>query len=334
MLTTTARIVRFHRAGAPEVLQLENLPIPQPGKDEVRLRIKAFGLNRSETLFREGHYVVQPDFPSKIGYEASGVVEAVGPGVDCRLVGKTFSTIPNFHVGQYGVYGEVAVVPLTSLAAYPDTLTPEEGASIWMQYLTAYGALVHLAHVTNDDFVVLPAASSSVAIAAMEIVKAEGGKSIGITRTAKKKNELLSLGFDHVIVSDDEDVVQRAADITDGRGARIVFDPILGSGFEALVQTAAYKGTYFVYGLLDPRPTPYPSGPALARALSVRAWAIPELFNDAQAMKQATDYVRDQLQKGKLKPKIAKTFKLGQIVEAHRYLESNDQIGKIVVTVE
>ncbi|MDL2410739.1 zinc-dependent alcohol dehydrogenase family protein [Rhizobium calliandrae] len=240
-MSKTAKFVQFHRLGGPEVLQVEDLPIPQPGKDEVRLRIKAFSLNRAEALFREGHYVVQPQFPSKLGYEASGVVEAVGPGVNEKLVGKVFSTIPNFSFSRYGVYGEVAVVPVTSLAAYPDNLTPEEAASIWMQYLTAYGALVHLGHVANRDFVLLPAASSSTAIAAMEVVNAEGGIAIGITRSAKKKAELLSLGYDHVIVSDVEDVVKRVADITDGKGARIIYDPILGSGIEILARTLLTK---------------------------------------------------------------------------------------------
>ncbi|AYG64219.1 MULTISPECIES: zinc-dependent alcohol dehydrogenase family protein [Rhizobium] len=333
-MPTTARIVQFHRLGGPEVLQVETLPIPEPGKDEVRLRIKAFALNRAEALFRQGHYLIQPQFPSRLGYEAAGMVEAVGPGVDESLIGKVFNTVPNFSFSRYGVYGEVAMVPVTSLGAYPDKLTPEEGASIWMQYLTAYGALVHLGHVANGDFVLLPAASSSTAIAAMEVVNAEGGKAIGITRSAKKKAELLSLGYDHVIVSNDEDVVKRVADITDGNGARIIYDPVLGSGMEILARAAAYKGIYFAYGLLDLRPTPFPVWPTMSKALTLRGWAFPELFRDAEALQKAKDYIFKHLSDGILKPKIARVFALDQIVEAHRFMDSNDQIGKIIVRVE
>ncbi|WFU04624.1 zinc-dependent alcohol dehydrogenase family protein (plasmid) [Rhizobium sp. CB3171] len=309
------------------------MPIPNPGPDEVRLRIKAFALNRAEALFRQGHYIIQPQFPSKLGYEASGVVEAVGPGVDESLIGKVFNTIPNFSFSSYGVYGEVAVVPVTALGTYPDHLTPEQGASIWMQYLTAYGALVHIANVAHGDFVMLPAASSSTAIAAMEVVKAEGGTAIGITRTAKKKADLLSLGYEHVIVSDDEDVVKRATEITDGRGARIIFDPVLGSGIEALAQVAACQGIYFAYGLLDQRPTPFPVWSTMSKALTLRGWAFPELFREPEALQKAKEYIFKHLSDGTLRPQIAKVFALDQIDEAHRFMDSNDQIGKIVVRI-
>lgn len=314
-------------------MKVEELPIPEPGKDEVRLRVGAFALNRAEALFRKGYYIIQPQFPSKLGYEASGVVEAVGPGVDTSLIGKSFSTLPNFNFGSHGVYGEVAVVPVTALTPYPEILSPEEAASIWMQYLTAYGAMIHLGAVARGDFVVLPAASSSIALAAMEMVKAEGAISIGLTRTAKKKADLLSLGFDHVIVSNDEDVVKRVDKITGGKGARIIFDPVLGKGIEALAQTAAYKGIYFAYGLLDLSPTPYPVWPAMMNALSIRAFGISEILKDAEVMTKATNYIFERLSDGRFRPKIAKIFKLDEIVEAHRYMESNNQIGKIVVKV-
>src|SRR6202000_112739 len=114
-----------------------------------------------------------PVFPSKIGYEAAGVVEAVGIGVDQSLIGKKYSTTPNHSVGRDGVYGEVAIVPVYTLAAYPEKLSPIEAAAIWMQYLTAYTGLIHLGKVAAGDFVVITAASSSVGIAAIQTAKAE-----------------------------------------------------------------------------------------------------------------------------------------------------------------
>ena len=187
MATETVKIVRFHQVGSAEVLQLDELPIPEPGAGEVRLRVKAIGLNRAEVMFRQGKYLVAPKFPSKLGYEASGVVEAVGPGVDRAWLGKTVSTVPAFPADKYGVYGEVAIVPASALAEYPAHLSFEEGTSIWMQYLTAYGALVMHGKAAKGDFVLLTAASSSVGLAAIEIVKAENGVSIAATRTSRKK---------------------------------------------------------------------------------------------------------------------------------------------------
>src|SRR5271169_6749153 len=147
MATKTAKIVRFHSLGGPEVLKIEEEAIPQPGKGEALLNVQAIGLNRAEVMFRQGRYLETPVLPSKLGYEAAGVVTAVGPDVDKSWLGKKASTVPAFLMTQYGVYGEVAIVPASALAVYPEKLTPEEGTSIWMQYLTAYGALITNARI-------------------------------------------------------------------------------------------------------------------------------------------------------------------------------------------
>ena len=206
----TVKIVRFHRTGGPEVLQLDELPLPAPAAGEVRLGVKAIGLNRAEVMFRMGRYLVEPILPSKLGYEASGIVEAVGPGVDQTWIGKTVSTVPVFAANAYGVYGEVAIVPVHALAVYPGKLSYEEGTSIWMQYITAYGALVVQGRLAKGDFVLITAASSSVGIAAIEIAKAEGAIGIATTRTSRKKAELLALGAAHVIATEEEDLVARS----------------------------------------------------------------------------------------------------------------------------
>ena len=105
MPNDAAKIVRFHQTGGPEVLRIDTLPLPEPAAGEVRLRVKAIGLNRAEVMFRMGRYLVEPKLPSKLGYEASGVVEAVGPDVDRDWIGKTVSTVPAFPANEYGVYG-------------------------------------------------------------------------------------------------------------------------------------------------------------------------------------------------------------------------------------
>src|SRR5215467_14319994 len=185
-----ARIVLFHKIGPPEVLQLDELPLPITGDAEVRLRVKDIGLNRAEVHFRQGRYRLPTVIPSKIGYEASGIVESVGRDVNRSWLGKTVSTVPAFPANKYGVYGEVAIVPATAIAEYPAHLSFEEGTSIWMPYLTAYGALIREGKLLKDDFVLITAASSSVGIAAIEIAKAEGAISIATTRSGRKKAKL------------------------------------------------------------------------------------------------------------------------------------------------
>ena len=333
MPESTAKFVRFHQTGAAEVLKIEDLPIPEPGEGEVRLRVKAIGLNRAEVMFRMGQYLVDPILPSKLGYEASGVIDAVGPGVDQGLVGKTVSTTPAFAANAYGVYGEVAIVPLIAIAEYPPQLTPEEGTSIWMQYLTAYGALVHFGKLAKGDFVLITAASSSVGVAAIEMVKAEGGIAIATTRTKAKRDVLLGAGADHVIVTEDNDLVARVKEITGGKGVRLVFDPIGGPGLDQLATATAENGMIFEYGALSTEPTPYPLFTALGNFLTIRGYTVFEVLRDAAIRVPAERYVYDRIVSGDFKPRIDKVFKLAEIVEAHRYMESNAQIGKIVVTV-
>jgi NADPH:quinone reductase-like Zn-dependent oxidoreductase len=332
-MSNTVKIVRFHKTGPAEVLQFDELPLPGPGPGEIRLRVKALGLNRAEIMFRNGQYLETPVFPAKNGYEAAGIIEATGPDVDASWIGKTVSTVPGtFKLNDHGVYGEVAVVPLHGIAEYPSTLSYEQGASIWMQYLTAYGALIWLGQVAKGDFVVITAASSSVGIAAIEMVKVEGAISIAVTRTAAKKAELLKLGADHVIVTDEEDLVARVNEITLGKGARIVFDPIGGKILESLAAATAYQGIIFEYGALAPEPTTYPLFAALAKGLTIRGYTLFELTSKP-VFPKAKQYIFDHLASGAFRPIIAKMFPFAEIVGAHRYMESNAQLGKIVVTL-
>jgi NADPH:quinone reductase-like Zn-dependent oxidoreductase len=327
-----SQAIRFHKIGGPENLVMEALPPREPGDGEARLRVAAVGLNRAEAVFMRGQYFEQPVLPSRIGYEASGVVEAVGPGVDKAWIGKTVATIPGFSMSQYGVLGEEAIVPATAMAEYPARLSQVEAASIWMQYLTAYGALVKHGRIGPGDYAVITAASSSVGLAAIQIVKAEGAKAIAATRKSAKSAELISLGADHVIATEEEDLPGRVKEITEGKGARIIFDPVGGPFVEQLAAAATPLGTIFEYGWLSQQPTPFPLA-ALGKGLSIRGYSLMELRRDPAALKEATKYVYDRLQGGRFVPKIAKTFPFAQSADAYRYLESNAQVGKVVITI-
>lgn len=327
------KIVRFHEVGGPEVLRIEEGPSKQPGKGEARLRVQAVGLNRAESLFMRGQYFEQPKLPAGLGYEAAGVVEAVGPDVDKNWVGKAVATIPAFSMNAYAMLGEEVIAPAAALGEYPAKLSAVEGAATWMQYLTANGALIAIAHLAKGDFVLIPAASSSVGIAAIEIAKAEGAISIATTRKSNKKAELLSLGADHVIATEEEDIVARVKEITGGKGARVIFDPVAGPFLEKLAETAALGGIVFEYGALSMQPTPFPLRTALGKGLSIRGYSVLEITFNPEKLAVAKKYVYDRLADGRFHPKIAKTFPFAQTVEAYKYLESNAQVGKIVITV-
>jgi NADPH:quinone reductase-like Zn-dependent oxidoreductase len=326
-----SKIVRIHEQGPPEVLRIEDLEVGAPAAGEVLVRIEAIGLNRSEAAFRAGLYPVRPRLPSPMGYEACGVIEAVGDDVKGLEPGQRVCVLPTYRLGEYGVYAERAIVPARSVMPAPPGLTAIEAASIWMQYLTAM-AIIEVAQATVGDYVIIRAASSSVGLAAMQLANWAGATPIAATRRSTKRQALLDQGAKHVIATEESDLVDEVMKITGGRGARIVFDPVGGPYVETLAQAMAVDGTLFIYGGLSGQPTIHPHWPAAFKNLSIRGWVASTIWNHPERFARAKALVSRGLAEGKLEPVIARTFELDEIVQAHRFLESNEQIGKIVVT--
>ena len=304
--------LRFNRLGGPEVLQLEEIAERQPAAGEVSLTVQAVGLNRAESMYYHGVYMEQPNLPSGLGYEAVGIVSAVGPGVDGSLTGKRFGTIPGYSMNRYPVLAEKAVVPTNVLAPIPETFSAAEGAAVWMQFCTAYGALVAFGKVSSGDFVIITAASSSVGLAAIQIVKAQGGISIATTSTAAKRDQLAALGADHVIVTADEDLVARVGEITGGKGARIVFDPVGGDYINTLAQATANGGNIFLYGMLSGKPTPFPMT-AFGRKIAMFGYTFNEL-RDTPECDPMVKYIYDHLADGSFKPEISRSFSFARSI--------------------
>lgn len=325
------KAVRFHKLGGPEVLQVEEVPVRHPKAGEVAIDVEAVGLNRAESMYYRGNYSQQPEFPSGLGYEPVGIVTAVGEGVDSSLIGKRIGTIPTYSMYRYPVLGEKAVVPADNVVELPPSLSSVEGAAVWMQYPTAYGALVEFAKVGPGDAVLLTAATSSVGLAAIQVVKAQGAISIATTRTSAKKQLLLDLGADNVIATQEEDLAARVREITDGKLARVAFDAIGGSYIDTLAQAVAPEGTIYLYGLLSEEANSYPVS-AFFKCISLTGYMMhqvttPERFD---SMKR---YVYEHLANGSFKPRVDRTFPFEQAADAYRYLESNQQVGKVVITL-
>ncbi|SIO36802.1 NADPH:quinone reductase [Singulisphaera sp. GP187] len=328
-----ARVVRFYEIGGPEVLKIEQVEVPPPGKGEIQIAVKALGLNRAESMFRSGQYIEHPRLPARNGYEAAGTVTAVGEGVKGFKVGDVVSTIPAFSLNEYGVYGDLVNVPAYAVAHHAASLSWEQAASIWMQYMTAYGALIDIAGLKAGEAVVIPAASSSVGLAAIQIANRVGAIPIALTRGSSKRQALLNAGASEVIVTDEQDLVKEIRGITGGKGARVVFDPVGGPTVAKLVKVMTPSGILFLYGALSPEPTPLPVLEVLGHSLTIRGYILPEITTDPVRLERGKQFVNQGLASGSLKPIIAKTFPFEEIVEAHRYMESNQQVGKIVVTV-
>ncbi|AWS43528.1 zinc-dependent alcohol dehydrogenase family protein [Streptosporangium sp. 'caverna'] len=328
-----ARTVRFHEIGGPEVMRLEDLEPGEPGPGEVRIRVDAIGVNRAEALFRSGQYIEPVKrLPARLGSEAAGVIEAVGPEVTGFETGQAISVVPNFSQNDYGVYAERAIVPATALLHRPDHVDAVSGAAVWMPYLTAYGAMVEVGRMRAGDVAVVNAASSSVGLAAIHTAIRVGAAPVAITRTRAKKQQLIDEGAAEVIVSDEEDVAERVLELTGGKGAEYVFDAVAGPGVVDLARAVAADGTLFLWGALSGQPTPYPGFDLGMPALNMRTYTMLEIARNPGRLRRAAAFVASGLRGGAFRPVVDRVFPLEKVVQAHRHMESNTQFGKIVVT--
>ncbi|WP_327317985.1 zinc-dependent alcohol dehydrogenase family protein [Streptomyces sp. NBC_01235] len=329
---TSARAVLFHELGGPDVLTVEEVELPAPGPGEVLVRVEALALNRAEALFRSGGYYYQPTLPgSRNGYEAAGHVEAVGEGVTAFAPGDPVLSAGNFELGAHGVYGDRVLLPETSLVPRPAGTDPVTAAAVWLTYTTAYGALVERAGMSPGDRVLITGGSSGVGTAAIQVARRAGAVPIVTTRTEAKRQRLYDLGAEHVVVSDDEDVVKETRRLTGGQGVDIVLDAIGGAGFAALGEAVVQDGTLVSYGWLDQQPILLPR----RWPLTVHGYANFVVTGIPDGRRRAAHYIGSGLADGTLRPVVAEVFDgLDRIRDAHRLMESNTHTGKIVVRVE
>ncbi|CDX61331.1 Alcohol dehydrogenase zinc-binding domain protein [Mesorhizobium plurifarium] len=327
-----ARVVRFHTHGGPEVLRIEDVEVPPPGPGEVRISVKALGLNRAEASMRKGSYIETPALPSGLGLEAAGIVEAAGAGLEGLALGDAVSVIPPRSMARWPTYGELVSFPAELVVKHPPSLTFETAAATWMQYLTAYGALIDIARLRPGEPVVITAASSSVGLAAIQIANTIGAMPVAVTRTSAKKAALLDAGAAHAVALAEEDLEARLREIAP-HGVRVVLDPVGGPLFTPLTAAMARGGILLEYGGISPEPTPFPLLEVLAKTLTLRGYLVHEITGDPTRLEAAKRFILDGLASGALKPIISRTFPFEAIAEAHRFLEGGEQFGKVVVVV-
>lgn len=328
------RAARFHETGGPQVLRIEPVASPSRGPGDVLIRTRAIGLNRAEALFRAGTYIETPVFPAGLGLEASGIVEAIGSDVRSFAVGDAVSVVPPISMVSAPVHAELIAYPARLVVKNAQGQSFVEAAATWMAYLTAYGALIGGAGLQAGDTVAITAASSSVGLAAIQIAAMVGARPIAITRTVEKRAALLAAGAAHVVTASDGRIDHQLEAIAGKNGIRVVFDAVGGPQVEALAQTMAPEGLLIAYGGLSPDPTPFPLFAALGKQLTMRGYLVHDVTADTERLEAAISFVRAGLAAGALKPVVARTFAFDDIAEAHRYLESGDHFGKIVVTMD
>lgn len=326
-----SRVVRFHSLGGPDVLRLEEREIPEPDAGEVLIKVEAIGLNRADVMFRTGRYLEKATFPSQMGFEASGTVLATGHGVEGIRGGDAVGVLPGFDISKYGTYADHAVIPQAYVLPQPQGLTNVQAAGLWMAYLTAYGGLVEAGRLMANNWVAISAASSSVGLAAIQIARQAGARPIAITLTSAKRNALMEAGAYAVIATQEEPLEQRLLEHTGGR-LNCAFDAVGGPQVVDLAEAMAPGGHIVIHGALSPEGTPFPLKLALRKSLTFRGYVYTEVTKNTNCLARAQDFIAQGIDSGTLRPHIDRTFPLDEVIDAHRYLESNQQFGKVVLT--
>ena len=320
------KAILFDQLGGPEVMKLGDTPVPEVRKGKVLIKNHAIGINFADTRFRQGTYVTRPKLPDTPGLEAAGVVEAVGEGVE--------NIKPGARVAAIGMrtYAEYSLVSAAQLMPIPDSVSFEEGAAFPIQTLTAYH-LLHTCHqTTQGQTVLVHSAAGGVGVVAMQIAKAAGAHVIGTVSSDNKADLAKQYGADAVINYETHDFAEEAKKLTDGKGVDLILDAIGEPTFAKGLKCLTPFGHAILYGQAGGSPKPLDVFGLFQNSLKVSCFglytasAIPELHQ--KGIQQSFKLMEE----GKLKLLIGKNFPLAEAAEAHRFMESRQSVGKLVLT--
>lgn len=330
------------RHGPPDVFDLRESPDPVPATDEVRIRVRAAGINFADVLARLGLYPDAPPPPCVVGYEVAGRIDAIG------------AAVTGFHEGdrvlaltRFGGYADLVTVPAAQVFHFPDALSDAEAAAVPVNYLTAALALYKMAALASGETVLIHNAGGGVGIAATQLARLRRAIVIG-TASPAKHAALRSFGVEHAIDYRSADVAAAVRDLTNGRGVDVILDPIGGRSFISSYRMLAPLGRLVIFGLSAAAPgerrswlrvfgawmaTPrFDPLSLINRNRGVFGLHLGHLWEQRRQLAGLMDLLLSELRAGRIAPVVARTFPLERAADAHRYMQSRQNIGKIVLT--
>ncbi len=337
------RAVWITRWGGPEVLEVREAPDPEPKDGEVRIRVAATGLNFADIMARMGLYPDGPKAPCVVGYEVAGTVDAVGKGVTDLAEGDEVSSLTRF-----GGHADVVCAPQVNVRKRAEGMTAEQGAAIPVNYLTAYFMIHRMGSLHPGDAVLIHMAAGGVGLAAIELCKLVDGVTIFGTASPGKHDFIRERGCHHPIDYRSKDYAEEVRRITDGKGVRLVLDPLGGKDWKKGYDLLRAGGRLMSFGFAN-----MVGGErrsiirALRQFLSVPKFSPIALMNDNRQVGGVNlghlwdepEMVGEMLEElarlfsaGKIAPHVDKTFPLEQAAEAHRYIQERKNIGKVLLT--
>ncbi|MGE5815772.1 MAG: synaptic vesicle VAT-1 family membrane protein [Acidobacteriota bacterium] len=337
------RQVAITRHGPPEVLEVRHAEDPVPGPGQVRIRVRAAGINFADVLARLGLYPDAPPLPAVVGCEVAGLVDETGLDVTAITPGDRVTALVRF-----GGYADCVVCPVEQVFPTPARLSDAEAAAIPVNYLTAVLALYRLANITAGETVLIHNAGGGVGIAAVQLAQIRRARVIG-TASGGKHAALRDFGVDQLIDYRNANVEEEVRTLTRGRGVDVILDPLGGRSFAASYRMLAPLGRLVLYGMSA-------AAPATERKLlkALRAWwqlpsfnplsllnknravlglHLGHLWSEHRRIAPLMELLLEEFRSGRLKPVIARAFPLEQAAEAHAFLQARSNIGKVVLVM-
>lgn len=320
------KAIVFSETGGPDVLKLADVPKPDVRPGMVLIKVHAIGVNFADTRFRQGTYVAKPKLPDTPGMEASGVIEAVGEGVtDLR---------PGARVAAFTVksYAEYCQAPASMVVPLPDVVSWEIGAAFPIQVLTAYHMLHTVDSTGPGKSVVVHSAAGGVGLAAVQLAKVAGARVFGTVSSDAKKSLVTQAGADAVINYETEKFADEVLRLTDGRGVDLILDAVGKPTFEDGLRCLAPLGHLILYGRAGGPTDPLNVATLSAKSVKVSGFMVPTITRGfPEKTRESSERCFTLMREGKLTLHIGRTFPLAAAADAHRYLESRQSTGKLIL---
>ncbi len=319
------KAIRVHAIGGPEVLQSEEIAVPEPKAGEARVKIEASGVNYIDTYQRSGMYKVP--LPFVLGQEAAGVVAAVGADVTEVKPGDRVA-----YASALGAYAEYAIVPAWRLVPVPEGVSAQQAAAVMLQGMTAHYLACGTFPLKPGDTALVHAAAGGVGLLLVQIAKARGARVIGTVSTEDKAMLAKQVGADDVILYTETDFEAVVKQLTDGKGVNVVYDSVGKTTFDQSLNCLKPRGLMVLYGASS-GPVP-PLDPQVLNAKGSLFLTRPMLAHytaDRAELLQRANELFGWMLAGKLTVRIDKTFPLADVADAHRYLENRQSKGKLLL---
>jgi NADPH:quinone reductase len=319
------KAILFDHAGGPEVMHLADVPKPEAISGTILVRNRAIGINFADVMFRRGEYSMRPTLPDTPGFEAAGVVEAVGAGVETFKTGTRVAGIGIKAYAEYFIVSAATAIPL------PEFMSFEHGAAFPIQVLTAWHMLHTVHHARAGETVVVHSAAGGVGIVAIQIAKAAGARVIGTVSSDVKAKLANEYGADEVVNYATQNFADEVMRLTDSKGADLILDavgkPTVEKGFQCLKPF----GHLILYGAAGGQPDPASLMGIREKSLTLSAFGLPTVFSLPETWRRGVDGAMQLIREGKLRLLVGRTFPLAQAAEAHRFIESRESVGKLVL---